>query len=94
MSFPLDAVSLAGASVSGVTTALTPKYQKKLSKVTKLVNIFVTSAIAVFEMSLSMALDNGKTDEREFCDLQDLHLKIIEELVNVETNSKKIYRTR
>ena len=48
VSIPLGAVSLAGASVSGVTTALTKKYQKKLTKVTKLTDI-ITSAIAVFE---------------------------------------------
>ena len=56
MSIPLGAVSLAGAGVSGVTMALTKKYQKKLSKVTKLTDI-VTSAIAVFEMSISKALN-------------------------------------
>ena len=58
LSIPLGAISLARASVSGVTTALTKKYQKKLSKVTKLVDI-VRSALAVFEMSVSEALNNG-----------------------------------
>ena len=82
MSTPLGAVSLAGASVSGVTTALTSKYQNKLSKVTKLVDI-ETSAIAAFEMSISKALDNGEIDEREFDMLQELHLKEINELANV-----------
>ena len=48
VSIPLGVVFLAGASVSGVATALTSKYQKKLTKVTKLVDI-VTSAISVFE---------------------------------------------
>ena len=43
VSIPLGAVSLAGASVSGVATSITSKYQKKLTKVTKLVDI-VTSA--------------------------------------------------
>ena len=33
VSIPLGVVPLAGASVSGVTTALTKKYQKKLTKV-------------------------------------------------------------
>ena len=65
VSIPLGAVSLAGASLSGVTMALTKKYQKKLSKVTKLVDI-VTSALAIFEMSVSKALNNGKIDEKEF----------------------------
>ena len=43
VSIPLGVISLAGASVSGVTTALTKKYQKKLTKVTKLTDI-ITSA--------------------------------------------------
>ena len=34
MSIPLGAISLAGASVSGVATPLTKKYQKELAKVT------------------------------------------------------------
>ena len=65
MSIPLITVSLAGASISGVTTGLTSKYQKKLSKVTKLVDI-ITLATAVFEMSVSNALDNSEIDEQEF----------------------------
>ena len=83
LSIPLGAVSLAGASVSEVTTALTSKYQKKLSKVTELVDI-VTSAIVVFEMSVSKALNNCEIDEREFGTLQGLHLKVVNELVNVD----------
>ena len=61
VSIPLGAVSLAGASVNGVTTTFTFKYQKKPSEVTKLVDI-ITSAIAVFGTSLSKALDNGDID--------------------------------
>ena len=49
VSIPLGAVSLAGESVSGVATALTRKYQKKLKKVTKLIDI-LTPATAVFEI--------------------------------------------
>ena len=59
VSIPLGAVSLAGASVRGVTTALTKKYQKELSKVRKLTDI-IMPATAVFEMFLSKALRNGK----------------------------------
>ena len=47
VNIPLGAVSLAGASVSGVATVLTKKYQKKLAKATKLTDI-VTSALAVY----------------------------------------------
>ena len=52
ISIPFVEVSLAGASVSVVTTVLTTKYQKKLTTATKSVDI-VTSAIAVFETSVS-----------------------------------------
>ena len=83
ISMPLGAISLAGASLNGVTTALTKKYQKKLTKVTKLYDI-VTSASAVFETSLSKALSNGKIDEEEFNMLQMLHLKILNELSNID----------
>ena len=64
MSIPLGAISLAGASLSVVTTVLTKNHQKKLLKVTKLTDI-VMSAIAIFEMSVSKALSNGKIDEQE-----------------------------
>ena len=76
-------VSLAGLSVSGMATVITSKYQKKLAKVTKLVDI-VTSAISVFETSLSKALNNGEIDEQEFQVLQALHLKVIDEFSNVD----------
>ena len=59
---PSGVISLAGVSVSGVTTALTFKYQKKLTKVTRLTDI-VTSLIAVFETNVSKALNNGEIDE-------------------------------
>ena len=83
MSIPLDAISLAGVSVSDVTTALTKKYQKKLSKVTKLTDI-VTSAIAVFETSLSKALSNGKIDEQKFSVFQMLYFKTLTELSDID----------
>ena len=58
VSISLGVISLTGASVSSVATALAKKYQKKLSKVTKLIDI-VTSAIAVFETSVSKALSQN-----------------------------------
>ena len=82
VSIPLGAVSLAGASVSGVTTVLTKKYQKKLMKVTKLTDI-ATSALAVFETCLSKVLRNSKIDEEEFNVLQTFHLKTLNELSDV-----------
>ena len=83
VSIPLGVVSLAGVSVSGVTTVLTKKYQKKLTKVTKLIDV-ITPAIAVFEMYLSKALRNGKIDEEEFNMLQMFHLKMMNELTGLD----------
>ena len=83
VTIPLSAVSLAGASVSGVTTVLTKKYQKKLLKVTKLTDI-ITSAIALFEKCLPEALRNGKIDEEDFNLLQTFHLKTLNELSDVD----------
>ena len=39
VSIPLGGVSLAGVSVSGVTAALSKKYQRKLLQVTKLTDV-------------------------------------------------------
>ena len=93
VSILLGVVSQAGASVSGVTAALTKKYQKKLSKVTKLTDI-ITPAIAVFETCLSIASRNGKIDEEEFNLLQTFHLKAMNELTSfnrkVEAENKPI----
>ena len=61
VNIPLAVVSLAGASISGVTTA-----------------------IAAFETSVSKALRNGEIDEREYGILQELHLKVIKELSNLD----------
>ena len=93
MSIPLGAVSLAGASVSGVATVLTKKHQKKFTKVTKLVDT-VISALAVFETNISKALNNGKIDEQEFQVLQTLHLKIITKLSNVDHKMESETRTQ
>ena len=90
---PLSAVSLAGASVNGVAKVLISKYSKKLTKVTKLVDI-VTSAIAVFETNISKALNNGEIDKQESGILQDLHLKVINELANIDRKMDAETRTQ
>ena len=48
VSIPLGAASLTGAIASGIISVLTKKYQKKLKKVTKLIDI-ITPALVVFE---------------------------------------------
>ena len=101
VSSPLGAVSLAGASVIGVALALTKKYQKKLTKVSKLVDI-VTSALAVYKMSLFKALNYSRVDEQEFNMLQVLHLEALNDLSTVdhkmeaETRAQlqKVYRKK
>ena len=93
MSIVLGAVPLVETSISGVATALTKMYQKKLVKVTKLVDI-VTSAIALSETSVSKALNNGVIDGREFQVLQDLHLKVINELANIDHKMESETRTQ
>ena len=43
----------------------------------------MTSALAVFETSVSKALNNGKIDEEEFNVLQTLYSKLLNELMGV-----------
>ena len=93
VSIPLGAVSLTGAGISGVTTILTKKYQKKLSKVAQLIDT-VTSALAVFEMSVSKALNDGRVDEREFSMLQELHLRVLNELSSLDRKMEAETRTQ
>ena len=93
VSIPLGAISLAGAGISGVTTVLTKKYQKKLSKAAQLIDT-VTSALAVFEMSVSKALNDGRVDEREFSMLQELHLRVLNELSSLDHKMEAETRTQ
>ena len=62
---------------------LTKKYQKKLKKVTKLIDI-VTPALVVFERVISGALKNGVVDEEKFNMIQTLHLETLNELKGVD----------
>ena len=48
----------------------------------KLIDI-VTSALAVFETSVSKALKDGKIDKQEFNMLQTLHLEVLNDLSNI-----------
>ena len=82
MSAALCAASMTGANASGIMLMLTKKYQKKLKKVTKLIDI-ITPALVVFERVISGALKNGIIDEEEFNTLQTLHLETLNELMGV-----------
>ena len=83
VSISLGAASLTGAIASGIISTLTKKYQKKLKKVTKLIDI-ITPALVVFERVIFGALKNGIIDEEEFNTLQTLHLKTSNELTGVD----------
>ena len=83
VSISLGAASLTGAIASGIISTLTKKYQKKLKKVTRLIDI-VAPALVVFERVISGALKNGVIDEEEFNTLQTLHLETLNELTGVD----------
>ena len=83
ISIGLGAVSITGASLAGLTTALVKKYQKKLTKVTRLVDI-ARSALAVFETSISEAIADGKINGKEFKILQTGYFKALNELSDVD----------
>ena len=82
VSVALGAASLTGAIASGIISTLTKKYQKKLKKVTELIDI-VTAALVVFERVISGALKNGIIHEEEFNTFQTLHLETLNELTGV-----------
>ena len=93
MSVPLGAASLAAASVNGMAMVLTKRYQKKLAKVAKLVDI-VTSALTVFETNISKVLNDGKVDKSKFGMLQTFHLGVLNELANVDCKMETETRTQ
>ena len=51
-------------------------------------------AIAIFEMSLCKALNNGKIDKQEFSILQELQHKVVIELANVDYKMETETRTQ
>ena len=83
VSVVLGAASLTGAISSGIISTLTKRYQKKLKKVTKLIDI-VTPALVVFERVLSGAMKTDVIDDEEFNTLQTLHLETLNELTGVD----------
>ena len=82
LSMALGAASLTGAIASGIISTLTKMYQKKLKKVTRLIDI-ITPFLVVFERVIPGALKNGIIDEEEFNTLQTLHLETLNELTGV-----------
>ena len=80
----MGAASLTGVIASGIILTLTKKNQKKLKKVTRLIDI-ITLATVVFDRVISVALKDGIIDEEEFNTLQTLHLETPNELTGVDS---------
>ena len=83
VSISLGAASTTGVIANEIISMLAKKYQKKLKKVTKLIDI-ITPASVVFERVISGALKDGIIDEEEFNTLQTLHLETLNELRSVD----------
>ena len=82
-SVALGAASLTGAIASGIISTLTKKYQRKLKKVTRLIDIIMRATV-LFDRVISGALKDGIIDEEEFNTLQTLHLEALNELTGVD----------
>ena len=83
VSISLGAASLNGAIAGGIISTLTKQYQKKLKKVTQLIDI-VTRAAVVFERVVSKSIKDGIIDEEEFNTLQTLYLETLNELTGID----------
>ena len=82
---------MTGAIASGIISVLTRKYQQKLKKVTKSIDI-ITPTFVGFERAVSGALKNGIIDEEEFNTLQTLHLETLNKLTGVDCRMEAEHR--
>ena len=92
VSTALGAASMTGVIASGIISVLTKKYQQKLKKVTKLIDI-VTPALVIFERVVSGYLKDGKIDEQKFNTLQALHLETLNELTGINHRMEVEHRS-
>ena len=92
VSAALGAASMTGAITSGIISVLTKKYQQKLKKVTRLIDI-IMPALVIFERVVSGALKNGIINEEEFNMLQTLHLETLNELTGIDCRMEADHRS-
>ena len=90
VSAALSVASMTAVS-SGIISVLTKKYQNKLKKVTKSIDI-ITPALVAFERVVSGALKNGVIDEEEFNTLKTLHLEALKKLTGVDHRMEAEHR--
>ena len=92
VSAALGAASMTVAIASGIISVLTKKYQQKLKKVTRLIDI-ITQALVVFERVVSGTLKNGVINEEEFNTLQTLHLETLNEVTGIDHRMEAEHRS-
>ena len=101
VSAALGAASMTRAIASGIISALTKKYQQKLKKVTKLIDI-ITPALVVFGRVVSGTLKNGVgptgtplvgINEEEFNKLHTLHLETLNKLTGIDHRMEAEHRS-
>ena len=92
VSIQLGAGSMTGVIASGIISVLTKKYQHKLKKVTKLIDI-VTPALVVFGRVVSGSLKDGVIYEEEFNTLQMLHLETLNKLTSIDRRMEAEHRS-
>ena len=92
VSAALGKASMTGVITSGIISVLTKKYQKKLKKVTHLIDI-ITPALVIFERVVSGVLKNGIINEEEFNMLQTLHLQTLNELTGINHRMEAEHRS-
>ena len=88
----LGSASMTGVIASGIISVLTKKYQQKLKKVMRLIDI-ITPALVVFERVVSGALKNGVINEEGFNMLQTLHLETLNELTGIDHRMEAEHRS-
>ena len=92
VSVVLGAASMTGVIASGIILVLTKKYQQKLKKVMRSIDI-ITPALVVFERVVSGALKNGVIDEEEFNMLHTSHLEALNELTGIDHRMESEHRS-
>ena len=88
VSISLGGTSLTGVIASGIISVLTKMYQKKLKKVTKLID-----SVVIFERIVSKSLKDGVINEEEFNTLQTLHLEMLNKLKSIDCRMKAEHRS-
>ena len=92
VSTAVGAASMTGVIASGIISVLTKKYQQKLKKITKLIDI-ITPALVIFQRVVSKSLKDGLIDEEEFNTFQTLHLETLNKLTGIDCRMEAEHRS-